>query len=279
MAATVSIIAPGGMGAAVGGRLIENGIAVRTSLAGRSAASAARAKSFGLESASDSDVIACDILLSIVPPNEAVPLAERLAAALRSAGRKPVYVDCNAISPETAGRVAAVVEATGCGFVDAGIIGLPPKPGGAGPVFYASGPAAKQIAVLGEHGLTLRVLDKPVGAASALKMSYAGITKGLLALGSAMMLASTRAGVASELREELRHSQPDLIDWLAPKMPSVFPKAYRWVPEMEEIARFSESVAGASTLYGGAAQLYAQLAAETAASVADRDAVLDFIKS
>ena len=38
----------------------------------------------------------------------------------------------------------------------------------------------------------------PIGAASAMKMSYAGITKGFTALGAAMMLAATRAGTADD---------------------------------------------------------------------------------
>ena len=39
-------------------------------------------------------------------------------------------------------------------------------------------------------------MDGPIGAASAIKMSFGGITKGLIAIGSAMVLAAHRAGVA-----------------------------------------------------------------------------------
>ena len=54
----------------------------------------------------------------------------------------------------------------------------------------------------------------PIGAASAMKMSYAGITKGFTALGAAMMLAASRAGTAEALKAELSASQPALFGWL-----------------------------------------------------------------
>src|SRR4051794_36414006 len=92
MKPVVAIIAPGNMGAAVGRRLVEHGAAVLTSLAGRSAASAERARRAGLEDAGDDRIAAADFILSIVPPGDALGLAERLAPALERAERKPVYV-------------------------------------------------------------------------------------------------------------------------------------------------------------------------------------------
>ena len=68
-----------------------------------------------------------------------------------------------------------------------------------GPLIYTSGPHAPALEMLAQHGLRVSDLQGPVGAASGLKMSYAGITKGLTALASAMMLAATRFGAASAL--------------------------------------------------------------------------------
>src|SRR5215216_4728701 len=94
---TVAVIAPGNMGAAVGARLVENGLTVVTSLAGRSKASAERAAAAGMTPVSDGEVAQADFLLSIVPPGDALALAERFAPMLQSVGRKPLYVDCNAV--------------------------------------------------------------------------------------------------------------------------------------------------------------------------------------
>src|SRR6516162_2488567 len=169
----VAVIAPGMMGAAVGARLVERGLKVLTSLEGRSSETAKRANASGMAAASDEEIAAADFILSIIPPGDALALAQRFAPALSASNAKPIYVDCNAIAPPTTERVAAAIAPTGCPFVDAGIIGPPPKPNEAGPRFYASGKEAPRFATLKQYGLDIRLLDGPLTAASALKMSYA----------------------------------------------------------------------------------------------------------
>jgi putative dehydrogenase len=258
----VAVIAPGMMGSAVGQRLVENGIEVRTSLTGRSDATVARANAAGMVGASDEQIAASDIILSILPPGDALGLAERLAPALRSAANKPVYVDCNALDPATVLRIAGVVEATGATFVDGGIVGGPPKAGYQGPKIYLSGEASSRAAELTQYGLVMPIQPGPIGAASAMKMSYAGITKGFTALGAAMMLAASRAGTADDLKAELSSSQPALFGWLTRQVPNMYSKAYRWVAEMEEIAQFVGADPAGRKFYQGAAQLYERLAAD-----------------
>jgi 3-hydroxyisobutyrate dehydrogenase-like beta-hydroxyacid dehydrogenase len=266
MSDVIAIIAPGEMGSAVGRRLREHGARVITLLDGRSAQSIARAERAGFAAVESGErmIEQADFILSVVPPGEAVGLAQRLAPGLARAVRKPVYVDCNAVAPETAARIGAVLAPTGCAYVDAAIIGPPPA-ASARTMIYASGEAASKLLRLAELGLLVRVLDAPIGAASALKMSYAGITKGLTGLGAAMMLGASRSGAATALRQELAESQPHLLAWLARQVPSMYPKAYRWVAEMEEIAAFNEGDAAAQQIYRGLARLFERLADGVAA--------------
>ena len=256
----VAVIAPGMMGAAVAGRLVENGLKVLTSLNGRSAETDARAKKHGLTSATDEEIAAADFILSILPPGDAVSLAQRFAPALTASNSKPVYVDCNAVSPSTTERIAAAIAPTGSPFVDAGIIGSPPKPGDAGPRIYASGSDAPRFATLRQYGLDIRVLDGPMSAASAVKMSYAGITKGTQALAAVMVLAATRGGSADALFKELAFSQPHMLAWLKRSLSMMPPKAYRWIAEMHEIADFVGEDPSGHELYVGAAHFYEQIA-------------------
>jgi hypothetical protein len=121
------------------------------------------------------------------------------------------------------------------------------------------------------------VLDGAIGAASALKMCYAGITKGLIAVGTAMLLAATRAGVADALRAELEESQRALITSLRRSVPGMFPKAYRWVAEMQEIAAFAGEDAAAAEIYRGAAELYARLARDVAGEGAEAGRLESFL--
>ena len=259
MTPVIAIIAPGAMGAAVGKRLSDSGLKVLTSLAGRSAETAARAKAAGMADATDKEIAAADFILSILPPGDALALAERFAPALQASNAKPVYVDCNAINPATVARVAAAIAPTECPFVDAGIIGSPPKPGDAGPRFYASA-RRRRVCRLRDYGLDVRVLGGAMSAASALKMSYAGITKGTQAIGAAMMLAAMRAGSADDLLAELQSSQKQLFPWLKRQLELMPPKAYRWVAEMQEIAGFVADDPGARDLYEGAAHFYERFA-------------------
>ena len=256
----VAVIAPGMMGAAVAGRLVENGLKVLTSLNGRIAETVARAKKRGLTSATDEEIAVADFILSILPPGDAVSLAQRFAPALTASNSKPVYVDCNAVSPSTTERIAAAIAPTGSPFVDAGIIGSPPKPGDAGPRIYASGSDAPRFATLRKYGLDIRVLDGPMSAASAVKMSYAGITKGTQALAAVMVLAATRGGSADALFKELEFSQPHMLAWLKRSLSMMPPKAYRWIAEMHEIADFVGEDPSGHELYVGAAHFYEQIA-------------------
>ena len=288
MTPVVAVIAPGMMGAAVGRRLADHGVKVLTSLAGRSGSTAARAGEAGLHAASDSEIASADFILSIVPPGEALSLAARFVPALKASNTKAVYVDCNAINPKTVDRVAAVIEPTGCLFVDCGIIGPPPPPVAppqaadgevivTGPRFYASGSAAAHFLNLRRHGLDVRMLDGALHAASALKMSYAGITKGTQAIGAAMMLAATRAGSADALYEELAYSQKALLQQFQKQLPMMPAKAYRWVAEMQEIAGFVGDNSAASELYEGAAHFYKGIAEDFAANKEDSKALEAFL--
>ena len=258
----VAVIAPGMMGSAVAARLTASGVQVRTSLTGRSAATIARAKAAGMTDATDAQLAEADFILSIVPPGQALALAERLAPAIRGQDRKPIYVDCNAVSPDTVLRIDSVVREAGATFVDGGIIGPPPELDSSKTRIYLSGPDAETVTVLQQYGLSTPVQPGPVGAASAMKMSYAGITKGFTALGAAMMLAATRAGTADALVAEMTVSQPVLLKWLTTQMPKMHGKAYRWVAEMEEIAAFVGKDHPGSGFYEAAARLYEKIAAD-----------------
>ncbi len=205
--------------------------------------------------ATDAELATADVVLSIAPPDRAVDLAGRLA------GGRGTYVDLNAVRPATAARVGDVVTAAGATFVDGGIIGGPPTGDGGGPTIYLSGAAAGSTAeLLDRYGLTVRVLDGGIGAASALKLSYAGLTKGTLALGAAMVMAATRAGVADALRDELADSQRHVLARLSAGLPGMLPKAYRWAPEMREIAGFIGGGRPDADVYRAMADLFADLA-------------------
>jgi L-threonate 2-dehydrogenase len=279
MKPVVAIVAAGNMGAGLARRLVENDVKVLTLLAGRSVASQQRAVEAGMTPVSAEALVDVDLLLSVLPPSNALTFAEQTAFALKSARRKPVFADCNAVSPATVRHIQAVIAASGADFVDAGIIGFPPEPGGKSPRIYASGEHAAKLAVLSDFGLDVRVLNGPIGAASALKMAFAGISKGTTAIVSAMVLAAERSGSAEALRQELMASEPQLMKAMASRVPGMFPKAYRWVAEMQEIAEFAREDPAAHDIWTGISALYERLADDVAGDQKETGALGQFFES
>jgi L-threonate 2-dehydrogenase len=265
MSVVIAIIAQGTMGAGVGGRFHESGAEVRTLLSGRSEKSAERAKRAGMRAAADAQELldGADFFLSILPPDEAENLARQFAPTLTALPKKPIYIDCNAVSPQTALRIAAIVAPSGAEFVDAGIIGGPPRPGYS-PHIYAAGPAVARTAVLRDWGIDWRPISGPIGAASGLKMSYAGITKGTTAIAAAMLLGAARFGCGEALIAELSASQPQMLERMRRNLPTMYDKAYRWVGEMEEISDFLDANPASRDMYAAIARLYEFLAAAEA---------------
>ena len=263
---TIAVIAMGEMGSGIARRLAERGARVLTSLAGRSAASVERAKAAGVEATDDAALISeAEMLLSVVPPASAGETAKRFIPLLEQAAKPPVFIECNAIAPQTLHAIAGAFLERGLPFIDGSLIGSPPRADGSSPRLYLSGPISSEGETLKALGLDARVLSPDLGDASALKMSYAGITKGFQALGASMALGAARNGAAESFVAELKASQPQLYAWLRSQLPTMYAKAYRWDGEMREIAKFLQPEQGASGMLAGAADLYEHIAEDNRA--------------
>ena len=260
MIETIGILSPGDMGAAIGHALASQGLRVVAALDGRSARTRQVAAEAGLEDVGSVErmVEAADAVLSVLVPAEAVAAAERLAAALRSVRTSLLYADLNAIAPATTRRVGEIVEAAGARYVDGGIIGPPPR--NRATRIHVSGEHAPELAALADQVLEIVVVGPQIGQASALKMCYAALTKGLTALGTELLVTAHQLGLDEPLRAELEHSQPALLSWLTRSIPTMPPKAHRWVGEMEEIAATFEGVGLTPRTLLGAADMYRWIA-------------------
>lgn len=257
---TIALPAAGAMGAGLARILTAHGATVLTLTEGRSEATRRRAAEAGMRGASLADLAGADLILSVVPPAIAQTTAERLIAVLPP-GHHPLYADLNAISPARAQKIAALIGATDGDFVDGGIIGMPPGPDGSkAPLIYLSGVAEAAASIMTRHGLSVEIMPGGIGAASALKMCYGAMTKGLTGLMAAMFLAAERAGIGAALHAELSRSQPQLLKRGEGALPDMYPKAYRWVSEMEEITDFLGPDRPESQIWQGLAGLYQMLA-------------------
>ena len=259
---TIAILSPGDMGHAVGGVLGEQGFRVVTCLDGRSARTRGLAEKAGLEQLPTMTelVAASDLILSIVAPAGAMPLARAVAAATSKSGARPYFAECNAVSPRMAAQIDSVITAAGGRFIDASIIGPPPGKGDA-PRFYTSGVHASVMSRLQSPDIQVRPIGDKIGAASGIKMCYAALTKGSQALWVALLTAARRMDLSEELASELAYSQQATVAQMQKQLPGMVVKAPRWVAEMEETAATFEQVGVTSGFHLGAAEVYRMIAA------------------
>jgi 3-hydroxyisobutyrate dehydrogenase-like beta-hydroxyacid dehydrogenase len=259
---TVAIVAQGDMGSGTAGQLVRNGMRVVTNLTGRSERSLTLAKQAGMEDVGeDAALIAeADVFLSILPPGDAVALARRMAPHIEAANKNILYADCNAIAPATSQEIDAILTPAGARYVDAGIFGNPPKPDRNPTRYYVSGPDAKELLALKEYGLNVSYCGEEIGRASAIKMCFASVTKAMIAMMAETVVAAKALGVYDELVHELDHGQKSGFDWAAERVISTPPKAYRWVAEVEEIAKTFETVGLPGATCMGAAEMFQLIA-------------------
>jgi 3-hydroxyisobutyrate dehydrogenase-like beta-hydroxyacid dehydrogenase len=228
----VGVIHPGAMGSAVGAALAVAGHEVLWASDGRSADTATRAQRAGL---TDAGTIAAlleraGVVLCICPPHAA------LAVAGASVGFAGVYVDANAVAPQTAREARALLEPDGARFVDGGIIGPPPTEAGTTRLYLSGADSEPVAALFGAGPLEAIVVPGDVGAASALKLTYAAWTKGTAALLLAIRAAARAHGVEDALLSEWALSQPDLLARSDRAARATAEKGWRWEGEMREVA-------------------------------------------
>jgi 3-hydroxyisobutyrate dehydrogenase-like beta-hydroxyacid dehydrogenase len=254
---TIGVVSPGDMGHSVGARLVENGLRVIYCSEGRSERTRSLANSAGIEAVPMyADLVnQAEIVLSILVPAAAQEAAVLIAQAMQTTQTKLLYVDFNAIAPQTAQEIEHIITQAGGAFQDGSIIGGPPR-GDYTPRMYISGGNSEKLAFLNDYGLNLISISTRAGDASALKMCYASLTKGSTALYLTLMTAARALGVYEPLIEEFQKSQSSRLQSIEQGIPRVTVKARRFVGEMEEMDKTYTSVGINPNMLKGAAEIY-----------------------
>jgi len=272
-AQSAGFLHPGQMGVSIASAAASGGAEAFWASQGRSAETAYRAAQSGLN-----DLLTVEALckeshhvFSICPPDQAVAVAHQVAET----GFEGIYTDCNAVSPVTAKQVERIVTRQGATYVDGGIIGPPAIEVGTTRL-YLSGKSAEAVAELFTNtNVDARAIGCDSGAASALKMAYAGWTKGSAALLMTQFAFARQSNVEATLLEEWALSQPGLGDKLEHACSSSAPKAWRFVGEMLEIVESLDASGLPGSWFTGAADVYQRLDGLKNTSEPGRDKVID----
>ena len=252
---SIGLLHPGEMGATLGAALAASGHQVHWAPEGRSPKTAQRAAATGLVRQPSLSALAgaADAIISVCPPHAALDVAQ----AVMQAGFSGLYLDANAVSPQTGQEIAALV---GDNYVAGGIVGPPARRQGTTRL-YLSGPHAAVAAGWFSAGpLAAAPLTGGLNAAKALKMCYAAYTKGVGALLLAIRALAEANGVTDALLMEWNRSQPDLAQRSEGAAGAAVPKAWRFAGEMHEIAATFAAADLPPGFHHAAATIYERLA-------------------
>ena len=246
----VGLLFPGEMGALVGAAAEGE---VLWASEGRSEATKQRAAGFKDLGSVVALVAQSEVVLSICPP----AIAEEVAAQVFGSGFDGLYVEANAIAPA---RVERIAETGRC--VDGSIIAS------SGVNLYLSGEAddVAEVAALFPGGDVSAIpLEGGIGAASALKMAYGGWNKIGVALAAQAYAIARAYGVADALAGEGVESE---------RIVRGSGRAWRWAPEMEEVAATCAALGLPDGIPLAAAELFSRWDAHRDAP-AELDRLLD----
>jgi 3-hydroxyisobutyrate dehydrogenase-like beta-hydroxyacid dehydrogenase len=258
----IGFMTPGDMGQGVAMQLKKKGFDVCTALDKRSERSRKMAAEAGLtDVGSIARLVAeADLVMSVMNPGAALEFAREAAEAIRDQSHKPVFIDCNAVSPDTMREIDAALRAAGSRCLDGGLIGPPPR-GNAKVNLYVSGPGVADLEQIANEQLKVHVMSERLGDASAIKMCYSAFNKGTQGLALETLMAAQRLGVYEALEKQILSSRSDMYNSFLNAFPQLPPKAYRWVPEMHEIARTFAGVGMTPRIFQGEADMFELVAA------------------
>jgi len=255
---TIGILHPGAMGCSIGYSLVQSGYQVFWCSENRSEKTTSRANQNGLKDliSLKSLIEKSQIIISVCPPQ----FAEDVAKNVVNFNFKGIFVEANAISPQRSKNISNLIESSGIKYVDGSVIGLPPTKKNTTRL-YLSGEFAEIVSNCFKHencfieSTVLIKKDNPF-AASSLKMAYSAYSKGMIALTIASLSLAQFEGVQDDLLEEWKKSFPDWKLRYETLITHASKKAWRFAPEMEEIASCFEFCGLPPGFHQNAAEIY-----------------------
>ncbi|MFE3318122.1 DUF1932 domain-containing protein [Nocardia sp. NPDC059195] len=257
----IGLLHPGNMGSAVGARLVAAGHTVLWHPVHRGSDTHRRAAAAGLMPCEDLAALLhrAETVLSICPSSAAIEVAE----AVSEHNYHGVYVDANAISPQQMEHIAALLSGAGAAVVDAAIAGPPPRDGRSAK-FFLSGPDEARgrfrDLLVDDAALMAEELGETPGTASALKMALISYQRPARLLAALSYGLADHYGVTEALIAEAERTDIAILSDRS-ALSGVAARAWRWLPELHEVA-ISQDSAGLPTGFTDTATKLYELLAE-----------------
>jgi 3-hydroxyisobutyrate dehydrogenase-like beta-hydroxyacid dehydrogenase len=152
---------------------------------------------------------ASDLVISAVTASNTLAVAKEAAPFLRAG---MVFLDLNSASPGTKQQAAALVDARGAHYVEAGVMTSVPPYGIRVPMLLGGAKAVELAQLFTGWGLDAKAVSERLGVASAIKMCRSVMIKGLEALVIESYATARQYGVEDHVLPTLVETFPS-IDW------------------------------------------------------------------
>jgi 3-hydroxyisobutyrate dehydrogenase-like beta-hydroxyacid dehydrogenase len=152
---------------------------------------------------------ASSFVISAVTASNSLAVAREAAQYLQAGA---LYLDLNSASPATKQESAALIEAAGGLYVEAGVMTSVPPYGIRVPMLLGGTPAYSLASLLQKWELDATAVSDELGRASAIKMCRSVMIKGLEALVIESFATARAYGVEQEMVATLQETFPS-IDW------------------------------------------------------------------
>ena len=238
---TIGILYLGELGSALAEKCLEEGLHVVTTLEHRSERTRRMCTELGAKCLPTiRDVVErADIVFSVVPPDAAAAMAKECVRHLATRKDRSVYVDLNAVGPETIVRMEKLFVGNGHGFVDATVHGLTGNVR-QDPVIYVSGQDADYVAKYIPKSIEVRHIGGRAGAAATFKMLVGGLNYGLLANFLELCLSAREADLLKEFTEVCYEFYPGVMEVTDRLVPTLRHHARRHLSELSELEQTIE---------------------------------------
>ena len=154
---------------------------------------------------------ASDLVISAVTASNTLAVAGEAAKFIRPGA---VFLDFNSASPGTKRQCAALIDAVGAHYVEAGVMTSVPPYGIKTPMLLGGARAGELAPVLAGWGMDAKAVSDEIGTASAIKMCRSIMIKGLEALVVESYTTARAYGVEDQVLPTLQETFPG-IDWSA----------------------------------------------------------------
>ncbi|MDN5423397.1 MAG: DUF1932 domain-containing protein, partial [Chryseobacterium sp.] len=238
----IAVLFPGDMGTQITKALINHNFKVITAGEGRSARTLDNIRNSGITDTQSlqNTVEQADVILSLTSPEGSLKMAETVISCLKTTSNRPLYVDLNSNTPVLASSIEQLFLSVDVPFVNGAVMGASKDvPDHA--VLVVSGIYRSIFIKLFAPVFKIKDAGEKTEAASAYKLLFSMVNKGMNALFFETMTAAAHFGILDELNESLQEFLPGTYQDLMKTTPTYPQHILRRIDEMKGLADMLKS--------------------------------------